>query len=124
MAETLKIGPEDSLIMQYEILHENTVLECNEAPEGDKYKMGEGYWPIQVELAMLDQSVPCKMTVNVLAKDNVFGEIDPERVLSMIHDDFDTTPALGELIEFDLPDGQSVEGQVLDVSDDAIKVDF
>lgn len=112
------------LLISYDIRCGGEQLEASEPDQPIEYRMGQGLWPIQLELEMLNEVVGTRLQVVVSAVDNVFGHIDPERVMQLQQADFSHTPDPGELIEFELPDGEKVEGQVLRTFGDQVEVDF
>ena len=118
------VTSESRLLISYGISNDGELLEANDLNEPLEYQMGQGLWPIQLELEMLNEIAGAELHVAVLAGDNYFGKIDPQRVMQLQQSDFSHTPCPGELIEFELPDGEKVEGQVLRALNDQIEVDF
>lgn len=114
----------DHLLIRYEISHAGKVLEGGMEGGNHKYTMGEGQWPEQIETKMLGLKQGEKIQLNFDAADKVFGAPNPERIVQMKRSDFTKEPDLNGLIEFELPDGQLIEGQVLSMFDDSIEVDF
>ena len=55
-----------------------------------------------------------------------FGSSQPELIQSMPKSDLpaDTTFEVGTLVEFSMPNGQTLAGHILEIGDDSIKVDF
>ncbi len=115
---------DDRLLITYTISHHDQVLEASAQGEPVKYQMGAGQWPVQLELAMLGEKVGAQLDIKLQAGDNVFGPADPERVVTMNATDFNTEQQPGALIEFDLENGETFEGQILSVFADKIEVDF
>ncbi len=120
----LRVGAEDCLQIHYSIRCDGTELESSDAQAPVSYQMGQGLWPVQLELAMMNEPLGAVLELRFGAAEAVFGKIDPERVMLLQSDDFEQTPQTGELIEFELPDGACVEGQVLCVREEEIEVDF
>jgi FKBP-type peptidyl-prolyl cis-trans isomerase SlpA len=79
---------------------------------------------VQLELAMRGEKVGAQLDINLEAVDNAFGAADAGRVVTMDTIDFKTEPQPGELIEFKLENGETLEGQILSVFADKIEVDF
>lgn len=119
-----KVTSEARLLISYSICCGGEQLEATEPDETIEYQMGQGLWPIQLELEMLNENVGTRLQVAIRAVDNVFGNIDPERVMQLQQQDFSQAPEPGELIEFELPDGETIEGQVLKTLGDQVEVDF
>jgi FKBP-type peptidyl-prolyl cis-trans isomerase 2 len=118
------IANDGSLRINYTISHHDKVLEASAQGEPVKYQMGTGQWPVQLELAMLGEKVGAQLDIKLLAADEAFGCVDPERVVTMDAIDFKAEPQPGELIEFNLENGECLEGQILSVFADKIEVDF
>ncbi len=121
---TRVVGQEDRLLIAYTIRHQEQVLETNAPGEPVEYIMGEGQWPIQIELAMLGEKAGEQLVLHYKAGDDVFGRTDPERIVTMDAIDFKSEPDPGQLIEFNLENGEMIEGQILSVFADKIEVDF
>jgi FKBP-type peptidyl-prolyl cis-trans isomerase SlpA len=119
-----KVGVDDLLKISYKISHRNKLLEEVASSEAVEYRMGEGNWPIQLELAMLGEITGSCLKIQLMAKDDAFGRVDPDRIMQMDRLDFSSQPQPGELIEFEFEHGEPVEGQVLRILDDKIEVDF
>jgi len=118
------VNSEDSLLITYTIRHQNQVLEQISGNEPVDYQMGVGQWPVQLELAMLGEAEGECLDISLRASENAFGAAEPDRIISMDIVDFDKEPEPGELIEFTLENGDSVEGQVLSVFANNVEVDF
>ena len=118
------VAQDDHLLITYTIRHRDQILEANAPGEPVEYRMGEGQWPIQIELAMLGEKVGEQLVLQYKVGDNVFGCTDPERIVSMDAVDFKSEPEPGELIEFNVDNGDMIEGQILSVFADKIEVDF
>ena len=123
-ASSQSVTSESRLLITYDISCGGEQLEASELDEAVEYQMGQGMWPIQLELEMLNEAVGTNLQVVVRAVDNVFGKLDPERVMQLQQNDFSQAPEPGELIEFELPDGETVEGQILSTFGDQVEVDF
>ncbi len=124
MSKYKTVGANDTLLLEYEFSHAGERLEANPDARPVEYEMGEGHWPIPIELLMMDEPAGAKLKTHLAAKDEVFGALDSERIVQMDVADFQSTPDLGALINFNLPDGGEVEGQVLNILGDTIEVDF
>lgn len=118
------VNTTDRLLIRYEISHAGLVLEGGMDDGNHSYTMGEGRWPEQIETKMLGLKQGEKVQLKFMAADKAFGAPNPERIVQMSRSDFTDEPDLGGLIEFELPDGQVIEGQVLSMFNDNIEVDF
>jgi len=88
-------------------------------------QLGEGSWPIQLELALMGEAPGSEISVDILAGEQAFGEFDPARVQQLVLSDFgDTPPESGQLIEFTLPNGEQLEGVVTELDQTHAEVDF
>lgn len=123
-ASLRRVTAEDRLLISYDISCAGEQLEASDLGQTVEYHMGQGLWPIQLELEMLNETVGANLLIAIRAVDDVFGKIDPERMITLQLADFRHTPVSGELIEFELPDGETVEGQVLRLLGDQVEVDF
>lgn len=121
---SVNVTAEARLLISYDINCGGEQLELVESHAPIEYQMGQSLWPIQLELEMLNEVAGASLKVQVRAVDNIFGEIDPERVMQLQQGDFDHAPDPGDLIEFELPDGETIEGQVLRLFGDQVEVDF
>lgn len=106
------VGSDDRLMITYKVYHQGKLLEESGALGAEVYQMGEGHWPIQIELAMLGEAVGACLHINLSAVEKVFGEANPERIIQMDSTDFESEPEPGELIVFKLQNGEEIEGQV------------
>ena len=118
------VSTTDRLLIRYEISLDGKVLEGGVDEGHHQYTMGAGQWPEQIEAKMLGLKQSEEIKLDFTAADKVFGDPDPERIVQMSQSDFASIPCPGELIEFELPDGQVIEGQVLSMFNDSIEVDF
>lgn len=62
----------------------------------------------------------------LLAPEQGFGYADPDNVHPVARGQFpaDLVPEVGQVIAFDLPNGETLAGTVADVDDDVVQVDF
>lgn len=118
------ITESNSLLLSYRISHRGKILEQSDPGQPIEYTMGQGLWPVQVELALIGEEVGRQLNLTLGPDDNAFGRADPERIIKMPRDDFADAPQTGQLIEFELANGEPVEGQVLAVSEEEVEVDF
>ena len=119
-----RVDSDDTLLLTYSISSADTLLEGNVDADPIEYIMGTGLWPMQIEFAMHGEQAGAELNINVRASEHVFGAPDIERILQLDAMDFDEEPAIGELVEFRLPDGALIEGQVLSQINDKLEVDF
>ena len=119
-----QVGGNDSLKINYRIMHRGRELEASEPGEATMFQLGQGDWPLPLERAMVGAKPGDTLALHFKAGDELFGRPDPERIIDMELQDFSREPQPGELIEFELSNGEHIEGQVLLMVDDKIQVDF
>lgn len=114
-----------TVTLAYRLLSNEQELESASKDEPVSIRLGEGDWPIQVELAMMGEAEGARINVPLAASDQAFGQYDPARVQRLARDDFGEAPAVvGSLMAFHLPSGEEVEGVVTQLWDEEIEVDF
>ncbi len=115
----------DTLTVAYDVcLRSGEVMESASSSEPETIVLGSGRWPVQVELSLVGLSIGEQCRVELRAEDQAFGVIDPARVVSLLQSDFKDQPSLGELIDFSLPDGESIAGLVVGCDEKEVEVDF
>ena len=115
---------DDCISIEYRILHRGLELESSGAGQAVDYQLGQGDWPDVLEKALLGAREGDCLSLHFEASDKLFGRPDPARIVDMDRRDFNREPEPGELIEFEMANGERVEGQVLLLYDDKIQVDF
>ena len=118
------IGSRDRVGIEYRILHRGRELEASEPGQVVDHQLGQGDWPAALEQSLIGAGVGDQLSLHFAVSDALFGQPDPERIIDMDRQDFDREPEPGELIEFQIANGERVEGQVLLMVDDKIQVDF
>jgi len=119
-----RVGSEQQILIEYQISSDGQQLEGSEPGQPVAYQMGQGQWPIQLELAMFNEPIGTELNLHLAASEQAFGVADPERIIVMSLDDFPAPPQIGALLEFTLPNAEATEGQVLKISGDQVEVDF
>lgn len=94
-------------------------------PEPETVTLGDGALAPALEQWLVDL-VPGERHVFLLDPWQAFGESQPELIQTLPKADL---PAgmefkVDELVEFAMPSGETVAGHILEVGDDAVKVDF
>lgn len=122
----MKIQSQSRVRVSYQVslVHDGSVLEAVDATDPHELQLGEGAWPIQVELALLGEQTGNTVQAEVSAADQAFGLYDSERVQVLPLSDFNSTPVSGELMEFTMPGGQLLEGVVQEVDQQEVNIDF
>lgn len=94
-------------------------------PEPDTVTLGDGTLAPALEQWLIDL-VPGERHVFLLDPWQAFGESRPELVQTLPRADLPTGVelAIDQLVEFAMPNGETLAGHVLKIGDDAVKVDF
>ena len=94
-------------------------------PEPDTVTLGDGTLAPMLEQWLIDLH-PGERHVFLLDPWQAFGESQPELIQTLPKSDLpaDMTFEVDQLVEFAMPNGQTMAGRTLEISDDAVKVDF
>ena len=86
--------------------------------------LGENEIDAKLEACLIDLEVGRAYTFK-LAPEDAFGQHDPERIMEVPLDAFDDDELeIGSLVEFTLPDGETLAGQIKSANKDFATVDF
>jgi FKBP-type peptidyl-prolyl cis-trans isomerase SlpA len=87
--------------------------------------MGDGTLQPGLELALYGLKANDTQTLNLMP-DQAYGPRNPALIHHLPRSDFDTDfePEAGQVIAFQLPDGEETAGIVLDVEEGQVEVDF
>ena len=87
-------------------------------------KLGEGEIEANLESCLIDLEVGRRYVFN-LEPEQAFGLSNPEQVMDVPLDAFDDLELeIGSLVEFALPDGETLAGQIKSANKDFATVDF
>ncbi|BCB25819.1 peptidyl-prolyl cis-trans isomerase [Sulfurimicrobium lacus] len=87
-------------------------------------KLGEGEIEAKLESCLIDLEVGRRYVFN-LEPEQAFGLSNPEQVMDVPLDAFDDLELeIGSLVEFALPDGETLAGQIKSANKDFATVDF
>ena len=94
-------------------------------PEADTVTLGDDTLAPMLEQWLIDL-VPGERHVFLLEPWQAFGLSQPELIQTMPKADLpaDMEFAVDQLVEFTLPNGQTLAGRILEIGGDAVKVDF
>ena len=94
-------------------------------PEPATITLGDGTLAPMLEQWLIDL-VPGERHVFLLDPWQAFGESQPELIQTLPKTDLsaDMEFEIDQLVEFAMPNGQTVAGRILEIGDDAVKVDF
>lgn len=120
------INQTSHVILHYRIsLEDGTELESSFDDEPLEFTMGQNTLTEGMELSLLNLKTGDKQTIT-LTPTQTYGYRDPDNIHDLNPADFpaDMKPKKGQVIAFDTPGGDDINGVILKVSDDAISVDF
>ncbi len=127
MAPRQAIGPASRVTLHYLIrLSDGTVAESSrEDGEPVQIRIGDGTFPAPVEEVLLG-AVAGERRARRLAPAQAWGERDAHNRHAVAAADFPPhlEPVAGQLVEFELPNGERVLGTVLAVDEERVEVDF
>jgi len=94
-------------------------------PEPETVTLGDGTLAPMLEQWLIDLH-PGERHVFLLDPWQAFGESQPELIQTLPKSDLPADMALevDQLFEFAMPNGQTLAGRILEIGDDAVKVDF
>lgn len=124
---TRTVAPGDTLEIRYALRPrggEDIVSNFNEATP-DTVTLGDGTLAPTLEEWVIDLP-PGERHVFLLDPWQAFGASQPELIQTLPRSDIPDDIALevDELFEFAMPNGQTLAGRVLEIGDDAVKIDF
>lgn len=120
------INQNSHVTLHYRIsLEDGTELESSFGDEALAFTMGENTLTEGMELSLLDLKTGDTQTIS-LSPEQTYGYRDPDNIHELDAADFpdEITPEKGQVIAFDTPSGDDINGVVLDVSDGKVSVDF
>lgn len=118
----------DTVLLRYALRPrggDDDIISNFDDAEADPVTLGDGTLAPMLEQWLIDL-VPGERHVFLLDPPQAFGVSQPELVQTLPRTDIpDGVPLeAGRLVEFALPDGQTLAGHILEVGDEAVKVDF
>lgn len=121
------VAPGDTLEIRYALRPrggEDLISNFDE-PAPDTVTLGDGTLAPALEQWLVDL-VPGERHVFLLDPWQAFGESQPELIQTLPRADLpaDMRYEVDQLFEFAMPNGETLAGRILEVGDDAIKVDF
>ena len=121
------VAPGDTLELRYALRPrggEDLVSNFDD-PAPETLTLGEGTLSSALEAWLIDLP-PGERHVFLLDPWQAFGQSDPDLIQTLAKTDLpaDMEFALDHLVEFAMPSGQTLAGRILEIGDDAIKVDF
>jgi len=94
-------------------------------PEPETVTLGDGTLAPMLEQWLIDIH-PGERHVFLLDPWQAFGESQPDLIQTLPKSDLpaDMEPEVDQLFEFAMPNGETLAGRILEIGDDAVKVDF
>ncbi|MDH5516211.1 MAG: FKBP-type peptidyl-prolyl cis-trans isomerase [Gammaproteobacteria bacterium] len=123
---SLRINQSSHVRLHYRIsLEDGTELESSFGDEELEFTMGQNILTEGMELSLLNLASGDKQSIT-LSPDQTYGPRDPDNIHDLNPADFpaDMKPEKGQVIAFDTPAGDDINGVVVAVSADKVAVDF
>lgn len=120
------VQPDSRIRWRYQLfLADGQLVEASEDPQGDLLQLGQDEIHHNLEQVLTGLPEGEKNRLVILAEAG-FGYRDPEAIQQLPRERFPDDYELKEnqVISFSLPSGQEIPGQILEVGDAAVKVDF
>ncbi|MEN6585933.1 MAG: FKBP-type peptidyl-prolyl cis-trans isomerase [Sulfuricella sp.] len=115
----------DTIALHYSLAAgDGTELMSTFADDPVTIRLGEGEIEANLESCLIDLEVGRRYVFN-LEPEQAFGLANPEQVMDVPLDAFDDLELeIGSLVEFALPDGETLAGQIKSANKDFATVDF
>jgi FKBP-type peptidyl-prolyl cis-trans isomerase SlpA len=126
MTEPQGIAAGDRVELHYRVLlADDTEIE-NSGEQAVTLIVGSTDLPEVVAQALIGKNAGERFRIEISGSDEVFGAYDSQNTQVIAWEKFteQVQPELGALVEFTLPDGESIAGHVIGISDDGVSVDF
>jgi FKBP-type peptidyl-prolyl cis-trans isomerase SlpA len=120
------IAQDSHVTLHYRIsLEDGTELESSFGDEPLEFTMGEDLLTEGMEMSLINLKQGDKQNIT-LTPEQTYGNRDPENIHDLSSSDFpsDMKPEKGQVIAFDTPAGDDINGVVLEVKKDKVSVDF
>jgi FKBP-type peptidyl-prolyl cis-trans isomerase SlpA len=124
---TRTLNPGDAFTLRYALRPRggDDVISNFDDAQPETLTLGDGTLAPTLEQWLLDL-LPGERHVFLLEPWQAFGENQSDLIQTLPKSDVpaDITLEVDQLVEFAMPNGQTLAGHILDISDDAVKVDF
>jgi FKBP-type peptidyl-prolyl cis-trans isomerase SlpA len=121
------VAPGDTLLLRYALRPRggDDLISNFDDPEPETVTLGDGTLAPMLEQWLIDL-VPGERHVFLLDPWQAFGESQPELIQTLPKSDLpaDMELAVDRLFEFSMPNGETLAGRILEIGDEAVKVDF
>jgi FKBP-type peptidyl-prolyl cis-trans isomerase SlpA len=126
MTERRGIATGDRVELHYRVLLADDTEVENSGEQAVSLIVGSADLPEVVAQALVGRNSGERFRIEIDGSDEVFGAYDSQNTQVIARKKFSeqVQPDLGALVEFKLPDGESIAGHVIGISDDGVSVDF
>ena len=126
MTEPKGIATGDRVELHYRVLLTDDTEVENSGEQAVSLIVGSADLPEVVTQALVGKNSGERFRIEISGSDEVFGAYDSQNTQVIAREKFSeqVQPDLGALVEFELPDGESIAGHVIGISDDGVSVDF
>ena len=126
MTERRGIATGDRVELHYRVLLADDTEVENSGEQAVSLIVGSADLPEVVAQALVGKNSGERFRIEIGGSDEVFGAYDFQNTQVIAREKFSeqVQPDLGALVEFKLPDGESIAGHVIGISDDGVSVDF
>ena len=126
MTEPKGIATGDRVELHYRVLLTDDTEVENSGEQAVSLIVGSADLPEVVTQALVGKNSGERFRIEISGSDEVFGAYDSQNTQVIAREKFSeqVQPDLGALVEFELPDGESIAGHVIGISDDSVSVDF
>lgn len=126
MTERRGIVTGDRVELHYRVLLADDTEVENSGEQAVSLIVGSADLPEVVTQALVGKNSGERFRIEISGSDEVFGAYDSQNTQVIAREKFSeqVQPDLGALVEFELPDGESIAGHVIGISDASVSVDF
>ena len=122
----MKITPNSRVTLHHQLgLTDGTVLEDSFEGEPLCVQLGRGELAEGLELALIDLEEGDEQTIDI-GPDLAFGYPDAEAIHELPRSEFRDDAPLepGVIMEFSMPNGETLPGTILETDDERVRIDF
>ena len=126
MTSELSISEHSKVTLHYALaMEDGSVIDSTFDGAPITFTMGDGSMIQGLETVLLGLKVDDSQSVSIPPQVG-FGYPDPDAIQMMPLDEFpkDMAPEVGQIIAFNMPNGDEIPGTVLELTDANVKVDF
>jgi FKBP-type peptidyl-prolyl cis-trans isomerase SlpA len=124
---TRAVAEGDTLLLRYALRPRggDDLISNFDDAEPEQVTLGEGTLASELEQWLIDL-VPGERHVFLLEPWQAFGDSQPDLIHTLPRTDLPADMAfeIDQLVEFAMPNGQTLAGHILEIGEDAVKVDF